>query len=125
MGLKLEKEIEDMRGKILLFLQNQTHVSIMEVKKGFSRGGHYHNHMQDHIIISGKLEYREENIDTGIEQIKIIDKPTVLRVPPRMAHLFVALEDSVFIEAFTGEYDATYYPKYRKDVEDRMKKGSI
>ena len=85
---------------------------------------HYHPIEQDHIIISGKVEYREEDIETKKEEIKIIEKATVLNVPPKKAHIFIALEDTIFIESFIGEYQATEYPKYRKDVEDRIKNNS-
>jgi hypothetical protein len=114
----LENEIEDVRGKIIFYLQNDRHVSVIEMKKGYSRGGHYHPQIQDHIIISGKLEYREEDINTKQEEIRIIEEPTVIKVP---ANLFIAIEDTIFVESFVGEYQATNYLKYRKDVEDRIK----
>ena len=120
----LENEIEDVRGKIIFYLQDDRHVSMIEMKKGYSRGGHYHPQMQDHIIISGKLEYREEDINTKQEEIRIIEEPTVIKVPANKAHLFIAIEDTIFVESFVGKYQATNYLKYRKDVEDRIKNNS-
>ena len=37
-------------------------LNVIEIKKGFARGGHYHKYQQDQIILFGKVEYREENI---------------------------------------------------------------
>lgn len=122
--MKIQNEVKDVRGNMVFYVQNNRRVSIIEIKKGFSRGGHYHPIEQDHIIISGKVEYREEDIETKKEEIKIIEKATVLNVPPKKAHIFIALEDTIFIESFLGEYQATEYPKYRKDVEDRIKNNS-
>ena len=96
-------------------------VNMVEIKKGFARGGHYHKFESDHIIITGKIEYREENIDTKKEEIKIISSPAIIRVPPNTAHLLIALEDSIFAEVFDNKYEGTNYPKYRKIVEEKMK----
>ena len=120
MSLSLEKQIEDIRGKIMIYTFGKNHVNLVEIKKGFARGGHYHSYSQNHIIISGKVEYREEDIRTNVEQIKIINKPEVLFVPANNAHLFIALEDTIFVETYGEEYNATNYPKYRKIVDEAM-----
>ncbi|MHB8545739.1 MAG: cupin domain-containing protein [Nitrosotalea sp.] len=120
MDLSLEKQIEDARGKILIYSYGKNHVNLIEIKKGFARGGHYHPYPQNHIIISGRIEYREENIVTNEEKIVIIDKPEILLVPANAAHLFIALEDAIFVETYDEKYDATNYPKYRNIVEERM-----
>jgi len=122
MGLEFEKEIEDDRGKILFYKGDKIYVNIAEIKKGFARGGHYHKYDQEHFIISGKVEYFEEDIVTKKETKVIIDKPKLIHVPANTAHLFIALEDTLFAESFSQEYHAVNYPKYRKIVEERMKK---
>lgn len=120
MDLFFEKQIEDIRGKILMSSYGKIHVNIVEIKKGFARGGHYHPYPQNHIIISGKIEYREENIITNKEQIMVIDTPQILFVPANTAHLFIALENTLFAETFDEEYDAITYPKYRNIVTEKM-----
>lgn len=120
MSLSLEKQIEDIRGKIMIYTYGKNHVNLVEIKKGFARGGHYHSYSQNHILISGKIEYREEDIVTNVEQIKIINKPEVLFVPANNAHLFIALEDTIFVETYGEEYNAINYPKYRKIVNEAM-----
>jgi len=122
MGLEFKKLAEDVRGKILFLLYNGTKsLNIAEIKKGFARGGHYHPYEQYHVILSGKVEYREESLDTKKEQNRIINGPEIIKVPPNTAHLLIALEDTLFFESFDKDYIATNYPKYRKIVEERMK----
>ena len=122
MGLEFKKLAEDVRGKILFLLYNGTKsLNIAEIKKGFARGGHYHPYEQYHVILSGKVEYREESLDTKKEQNRIINGPEIIKVPPNTAHLLIALDDTLFFESFDKDYIATNYPKYRKIVEERMK----
>jgi len=121
MNLKIDNEFEDVRGKIIFYSYNNKKVNVAEIKKGYARGGHYHKFDQDHFIISGKLEYREKNLKTGKEEIKIIDKPSIIHVPANSAHLLLALEDSLFFEVYDGKYEAANYPEYRKIVEEKLK----
>ena len=122
MGLEFKKIAEDVRGKILFMsYDSKKSLNIAEIKKGFARGGHCHPYEQYHVILSGKIEYREENLDTKKEQIRIIKGPEILQVPPNTAHLLIALEDTLFFESFEQDYIATDYPKYRKIVKERMK----
>lgn len=121
MALEVEKEIEDVRGKILFCKHKKSRINLVEIKKGYARGGHYHNYEQMHFIISGKIEYIEEKIETQKEIHKIINGPAMIIIPANSAHLFIALEDTVFLEAFSEEYNAENYPKFRKIVEEKMK----
>ncbi len=122
MGLEFKKAAEDVRGKILfLAYDGKKSLNIAEIKKGFARGGHYHPYAQYHVILSGKIEYREEDVATKKEQIRIINGPEIIQVPPNTAHLLIALEDTLFFESFDQDYVATIYPKYRNIIEERMK----
>lgn len=121
-GLRLQfvKEVEDQRGKVLFLSHGKERVNFVEIQRGFARGGHYHKIAQHHLIISGKIEYREKNVRTDHEQIKIITAPAIIRVPAYTAHLIIAIEDTLFVETFKEELEATVYPAYRKIVEERM-----
>ena len=72
MPLKFDKTTEDRRGKIIWLSSELTKINIVEIRSGFARGGHYHNHETTHFVISGKIEYREKNIDTGEEKTEIV-----------------------------------------------------
>ena len=120
MNLEFEKQVEDKRGKILFLSLGAKKINIVEIKKGFARGGHFHNFPSTHIIVFGKIELREEDLGNNIEQIKKISAPSIINVQQNTAHLFIALEDSMFIETFDCEYQAVDYLKYRKIVDERL-----
>lgn len=117
MILKIERQIEDSRGKIIFLSHGDKEISLVEIKKGHARGGVYHNFETKLLILNGKIEYREENIHTGKEQIKILESTSVILIEPEMAHIFKALEDSIFVEIFPSPYSATKYAKYRSVIE--------
>lgn len=124
MVLKFEKEVKDVRGKIIFLTNDGFQIHVVEIKKGFSRGGHYHKNPTSHFLISGKIEYMEENVKTEIGKSMVINAPTNIPVAANVAHLLTALEDCIFLEFFHGKYEATYYPKYRQIVEEKMKSSS-
>ena len=121
MSLEFDKITKDKRGKIIWLSSGLEKINIVEIKNGFARGGHYHNHETSHFLISGKIEYREKNIDTGKEKIEIILPPREIKIPPRIAHLLIALEHSIFIETIRDIDDVEIVSEYRKEVNDLMK----
>ena len=120
MNFQFEKQVEDKRGNILFLSLGTKKINIVEMKKGFARGGHFHNFPSTDIIVYGKIELREENLNNSVEQIKKISAPSIINIQQNTAHLFIALEDSMFVETFDGEYQASDYPKYRKIVDERL-----
>ena len=120
LNLQFEKYIEDKRGKILFLKYGDKNINLIEIKQGFARGGHFHKTNTNHFLISGKIEYYEENIKTGVEKISIIESPCIINTKPHVAHLLIAKENSLFFEVFEN-YEDTVYPKYRKIVKDLMK----
>jgi quercetin dioxygenase-like cupin family protein len=121
MKLEFLKSIIDPRGRILFCQYGDISVNLVETKKGFSRGGHYHKFKSDHILLQGKIEFKELNLDTNFEQIQIIRAPYTISVAPNTAHLLIALEDSLFLEYFELEYTAINYLPYRRIVLEKMK----
>ncbi len=119
LSLEFDKQIEDNRGKILFLKYGDKKINLIEIKKDFARGGHFHQTDTSHFLISGKIEYHEENINTGIEKISIISSPDIIHVQSNIAHLLIAKEDSLFFEVFEN-YEDTVYLKYRKIVEELM-----
>lgn len=120
MALKFEKQTEDKRGKILWITSDKTEIHIVEIKKGYARGGHFHNFDSTHIITSGKVEYKETNLSNNQESSRIVHPISLIRTPANTAHMIIAVEDSNFIEVFNGPYEAFLYPKYRNIVEQKM-----
>ena len=121
MTIKFTKSVSDLRGTILFYSFGKSTINFVETKKGFSRGGHYHKFKSDHIFLQGKIEFRELNLDTNIEQIRILSAPCIVSVGPTIAHLLTALEDSLFLECFDVEYSAIDYMPYRNIVNEKIK----
>jgi len=117
--LTFEKEIEDSRGKILFLSYGNKKINLIEIRKGFARGGHFHKTATSHFLIKGKIEYHEENTITNEEKILIVEAPGILDVPANHAHLLIGLDNSLFFEFFE-KYEAVNFPKYRNIVENKM-----
>lgn len=120
MELQFEKETSDIRGKILVLRYGEKRINLVETKKEFSRGGHYHNFESKHILISGIIEYREKNLKTNVEKTQILPAPSIMITAPMTPHLITAIVDSVFAEEFEQDYSATDYPEYRTIVMQKM-----
>ena len=123
MKLEFKKSFSDVRGIILFCSYGKSSLHFVKTKKGFSRGGHYHKFKSDHILLQGKIEFKEFNISTNSEQIRILSSPTTISVEPNVAHLLTALEDTVFLEFFNFEYSSTDYIPYRTIVEKKIKEN--
>ena len=98
----------------------QIFLNLVEIKQGFSRGGHYHPFTSSHNLILGKVEYMEFNTITLEEEKVICEAPFEIVVAPYVAHLLTALNDVLFIEIFKNKYDATIFPKYREIVNKKI-----
>jgi hypothetical protein len=120
MELRFEKETSDVRGTILFLSYGDKKLNIVEIKQGFSRGGHYHPFDTVHHVILGKLECREKNISSGEEKTHVVSAPAVIFMSAMTAHVLTALEDTIFAEEFGHNYTATDYPEYRKIVTQKM-----
>ncbi len=120
MELQFEKESSDVRGKILMLRYGDKRINLVETKKGFSRGGHYHDFESKHILISGTVEYREKNLQTNAEKTQAYSAPSVIITAPMTPHLITAITDSVFAEEFEQDYSATDYSEYRAIVTQKM-----
>lgn len=121
MVLSLKNEADDKRGKVLFLTHNDIKINLFEIKRGFARGGHYHPFDVIYILLSGKIEYREFNIKTNTEIIKVLNAPTIINNMTYTANLITAIKDSLFVEIFSHDYKAKIYSKYRKIIEAKLK----
>lgn len=122
MSFQIDRDYEDVRGKIIFISFNNHYYGLLETKKGFARGGHYRKISQDLFLISGKAEYSEKNVKTGKENIRIVSGPILIKVPPNTANLIIALEDCLLLETLEEKDNSINYQNYRKIVEDKMNK---
>lgn len=121
MTLKYEKTVEDVRGKIFFYSNDDNNFGFTETKKDFIRGGHYMKISQSLFLISGRIKYIEKNVENNSEKINIYNAPCIIFVPPKTANLVIALEDSLIIETLLkNETSKIKYSEYRQIVEEKM-----
>jgi hypothetical protein len=118
--MKFTGKDEDVRGQRWNFQDNGNLISLFEIKKGFSRGGQYHENEVTHVLISGKIEYRKENVLTGKEEISTLDSFSSTLLPPNTSDLITALEDSVMVGIYKNEPEKKYYEKHSRIVKEKM-----
>jgi hypothetical protein len=121
--LEFIKSVNDVRGTIMFYSFGKLIIHLVETKKGFSRGGHYHKFKSDHILLQGKIEFKELHLDTNMEQIRILSAPYIISVEPNVAHILTALEDSLFLECFDTKYSAIDYLPYRNIINEKIKQS--
>ncbi len=114
------KETEDRRGKIVWLVSDGKEIHVVETKKGFSRGGHYHPFNSIHVLVSGEIVYRECGINGDQEISKTVTGVAIIPTAANRAHMISAVEDSIFVEVFDQPYSAIEFERYRKKVNDAL-----
>ncbi|MFH2067778.1 MAG: cupin domain-containing protein [Pseudomonadota bacterium] len=101
---KIKPVFEDERGAIYDILddENILHIGLITAKKGAVRGNHYHKKAkQFNHILSGKMELKITDIDTGKVIKHTLEKNDFISIPAGVGHTLIALEDSEFIDLNT------------------------
>ena len=114
--IKVKSSFKDKRGVITNVLEEKINsVVLITCKKGAIRANHYHK-KDSHwsYIISGSMEYYEENRSGKIDKI-IVKKVELVPSAPKVPHAMKFLEPSVFIALTTkkrksGKYDKDTVP---------------
>ena len=98
---------------------------ITEIKKGQSRGGHYHTNVVNHHVLRGKIMYKEIRLTKNgrikknqKESKKIVSGGKVIITPPYAAHIFIGLENSIIFEASGGKKKSITYQPYREQIRN-------
>ena len=98
---------------------------ITEIKKGQSRGGHYHTNVVNHHVLRGKIMYKEIRLTKNgkikknqKESKKIVSGGKVITPPPYAAHIFIGLENSIIFEASGGKKKSITYQPYREQIRN-------
>jgi dTDP-4-dehydrorhamnose 3,5-epimerase-like enzyme len=102
------KRWEEERGEFVqVSYQEQIyHVAAFEIKKGYTRGNHYHEKKEEiFYIFRGRIKALLMDMDTLQKEERILKKGNKVRVKPRCGHLFYGLEDTLIIEYSPQIYD--------------------
>ena len=90
------------------YKENIGHLAFFELKKGFSRGNHYHKKKEEvFYVIDGKIRAVFVDTDSGELQEHILTKGYKISVKTGCGHVFYGLEDSSVIEYSPQYYDKT------------------
>lgn len=102
------KRWEEERGEFVQVAYEEAirHLAAFEIRKGFSRGDHYHEKKEEiFYVFQGIIKATFIDMDTLQKEERILEKGDKIRVKPRCGHLFYGLEDTVVIEYSPQVYD--------------------
>ena len=102
------KRWEEERGEFvqIAYQEAMHHLAAFEIKKGFSRGSHYHKKKEEiFYVFRGKIKALFIDMDTVQRDERILEKGDKIRVKIRCGHLFYGLEDALVIEYSPQVYD--------------------
>ena len=111
----LNEIISDRRGTNVFTTIKRHKAMVSYTKKGYYRGGDYHNCDQLFYVIKGRVKYWIKI--KGKEKVMILKEGDMYIAKASNPHLIKALMDVVFLEVFLGKDTNTfYYEEYRKRV---------
>ena len=102
------KRWEEERGEFVQVAYQETmrHLAVFEIKKGYSRGEHYHEKKEEvFYVFLGKIKASLIDMDTLQQDERILEKGDRIRVRTRCGHRFYGLEDTLVIEYSPQVYD--------------------
>jgi dTDP-4-dehydrorhamnose 3,5-epimerase-like enzyme len=95
------KRWEEERGEFvqISYKEEMRHLAVFEIRKGFSRGSHYHEAKEEiFYVVSGKMRALLMDMDTLQKEEYILEKGDKIRLKPRCGHIFYGLEDTLVVE---------------------------
>ena len=102
------KRWEEERGEFVQVAYGEAmrHLAAFEIRKGYSRGNHYHEKKEEiFYIFQGKIKVSFIDMDSLQKEEKILEKGNRIRIQPRCGHLFYGLEDTLVIEYSPQVYE--------------------
>jgi dTDP-4-dehydrorhamnose 3,5-epimerase-like enzyme len=111
------KRWEEERGEFvqISYKEEIRHLAVFEIRKGFSRGSHYHEAKEEiFYVVSGKMRALFLDIDTLQKEEYILEKGDKIRLKPRCGHIFYGLEDTLVVEYSPHVYNME--DSYRIDL---------
>jgi dTDP-4-dehydrorhamnose 3,5-epimerase-like enzyme len=102
------KRWEEERGEFvqIAYQEGMYHLAAFEIRKGFSRGNHYHEKKEEiFYVFEGKIMASFIDMDSLEKEERILEKGDKIRVQPRCGHLFYGLENTLVIEYSPQVYD--------------------
>jgi mannose-6-phosphate isomerase-like protein (cupin superfamily) len=88
------KRWEEERGEFvqISYREEIWHLAVFEIRKGFSRGSHYHEAKEEiFYVVSGKMRALFLDMDNLQKEEYILEKGDKIRMKPRCGHIFYGL----------------------------------
>ncbi|OGP70514.1 MAG: hypothetical protein A2W09_03330 [Deltaproteobacteria bacterium RBG_16_50_11] len=102
------KRWEEERGEFvqIVYQEEIHHLALFEIRRGFSRGNHYHQKKEEVFYIAqGKLRALFMDMDTLQKEERILEKGDKIRIKPNCGHSFYGLENTVVVEYSPQVYE--------------------
>ena len=117
------KRWEEERGEFvqISYQEEIWHLALFEIRKGFSRGNHYHEAKEEiFYVVSGRMRALFLDMDTLEKEERMLGKGDKIRIRPRCGHVFYGLEDTLVVE-----YSPQVYNKEDSYRIDLQRKGIV
>ncbi|NWF93881.1 MAG: cupin domain-containing protein [Syntrophaceae bacterium] len=117
------KRWEEERGESvqIAYREEIRHLALFEIRKGFSRGNHYHERKEEvFYVVSGEMRGLFMDMDNFEKEEFLLERGDKIRIKPRCGHLFYGLEDTLVVEYSPQVYDVadSYRIDFGKEVEE-------
>ena len=103
-----EKRWEEEKGVFvqIMYREEARHLAIFEIRKGFSRGSHYHKRKEEiFYIFRGRLKAVFIDMDTLERAERTVETGDKIRLKLRCGHTFFGLEDALVVEYSPQVYE--------------------
>jgi len=112
--MEVNKINSDRRGDVFLVKSKDREFLLLEINKGFIRGGDFHNTIQYNFILEGRVR------EVTTKEEKILEANQGSTIEAGVPHYIEAIEDSIVLEWIDRSGDKQYYAPFRKLVEKAM-----
>ncbi len=82
------------------------HLALFEIRKGFSRGDHYHRKKEEiFYVFYGKVRALFMDMESLQKEERVLEKGERIRIKPLCGHFFYAMEDALLVEYSPQVYE--------------------
>jgi oxalate decarboxylase/phosphoglucose isomerase-like protein (cupin superfamily) len=102
------KRWEEEKGEFvqIVYQEEIPHLALFEIRKGFSRGNHYHPKKEEiFYIFHGKLKALFMDMEILQKEERVLEKGDKIRITPLCGHIFYGLEDALIVEYSPQVYE--------------------
>ena len=107
-GVQGAKRWKEERGEFvqIAYQEEFHHLALFEIKKGFSRGNHYHRKKEEiFYIFHGRLRALFMDMETLQKEERVFEAGDKIKIAPLCGHLFNGLEDTWVVEYSPQVYE--------------------